>query len=108
VASWGATKLILVMLLAKGWKMQQINFVQAYTKADPKYAHMYMKLPNGFKVNRGNIKDYVLHLQKNLYSQKQAGRVWNKHLLIRMTSIGFVQSQVDECVLTRGNMVFIM
>ena len=31
----------------------------------------------------------VLQLIKNLYGQKQAGRVWNKHLHSKLEQIGF-------------------
>jgi hypothetical protein len=44
-----------------------------------------MKLPAGFTLPDRTIteqdrKDYVLKLEKNLYGQKQAGRVWCLHL----------------------------
>jgi hypothetical protein len=59
---------------------RQLDFVLAYTQADIK-RDLYMKLPAGFTLPDRTIteqdrKDYVLKLEKNLYGQKQAGRVW--------------------------------
>ncbi len=43
-------------------------------------------------------KDYVLKLEKNLYGQKQAGRVWYLHLRKYLLKLGFKPSEHDECV----------
>ena len=96
VASWGSIRLIMVLALLQNWKYRQLDFVQAYTQAEPEYEHMYMEVPKGFNIN--NSKEYVLKLKKNLYGQKQAGRVWNKHLGTKLASIGFKQSLTDKCV----------
>jgi hypothetical protein len=42
---------------------------------------MYMELPIGVEMRDGNQKMHVLKLLKNLYGQKQVGRVWNQHLV---------------------------
>jgi hypothetical protein len=60
---------------------------------------MYMEIPQGFGANVvGSVKDYVLAVLKNNYGSKQAGRVWNNHLVAKLISIGFVQSKYDPCV----------
>jgi hypothetical protein len=56
----------------------------------------------------GNRNTHVLKLLKNLYGQKQAGRVWNKHLTSGLVKIGFVQSKVDECVFNRDGVIFMV
>ncbi len=38
-----------------------------------------MSIPKGFEVE--GEEEYVLKLKKNLFGQRQAGRVWNKHLI---------------------------
>jgi hypothetical protein len=53
--------------------------VQAYPQA-PVEKEMYMKIPKGFSVTDDPNGDYVLKVHKNIYGQKQAGQVWNKHL----------------------------
>jgi hypothetical protein len=49
-----------------------------------------------------------LKIEKNLYGGKQAGRVWNRHLVSRLQSIGFKQSKVDECIFYRGKTVYVL
>ena len=66
-----------------------------------------MKIPAGFEVD-GNEKDYVLQLHKNVYGQKQAGRVWNEYLHEKLLQIGFIQSKYDECVYFRGRVMYVL
>jgi histone deacetylase 1/2 len=42
-----------------------------------------------------------------LYGQKQAGRVWNKHLHKGLVEMGFTQSKIDECIYFRGATIFL-
>ena len=56
-----------------------------------------MAIPKGFEVD-GDRNSYALKLKKNLYGQKQAGRVWNQYLTQRLVDNGFTQSDVDECL----------
>ena len=84
--------------------------VLAYTQADAECTNIYMRIPKGFKVEvpvEGPITnakskaeqrmravepgEYVLKIVKNLYGQKQAGRVWNKHLVAKLLLAGFTQ-----------------
>jgi hypothetical protein len=58
----------------------------AYPKA-PIEEDNYMELPQGIKTATGNSKDHVLKLLKNIYGQKQAGHVWNSHLIEKLASI---------------------
>jgi hypothetical protein len=68
------------------------------------------KLSNGWPIVReikGSSPDeFVLKLHKNIYGQKQAGRVWNQHLVKRLKSIGFIQCHSDECAFFKGNAVY--
>lgn len=65
VASWGSIRLTMVLALLQNWKYNQLDFVQAYTQADPEYEHMYMEVPKRFKISNG--KEYMLKLKRNLY-----------------------------------------
>jgi glutamate 5-kinase len=69
-----------------------------------------MKVPSGVKIEgKGDAKDYVLKIHRNIYGQKQAGRVWNKYLTNKLTKIlGFKQSKVDECVYYRGKTLYVL
>ncbi|KAL7478187.1 hypothetical protein ACHAW6_003962 [Cyclotella cf. meneghiniana] len=57
-----------------------------------------MELSKGIETCHGNSKDHVLILLSNLYSQKQAGHVWNSFIVEKPLSLGFQQSLIDECV----------
>ena len=107
VATWSSIRLILNMAARLGWKTRQLDFVQAYPQA-PIETDLYMEIPKGFLVN-GDRTTYVLKLVKNIYGQKQAGRVWNKFLLDGLIKkLGFTQSKFDECVLWRGSYIMVI
>jgi hypothetical protein len=68
-----------------------------------------MQIPRGFKIDEGNTRDFVLQIHRNIYGQKQAGRVWNKYLTdILVNKVGFKQSEVDECVFYRGKVMYVL
>ena len=50
-----------------------------------------------------------VHFNRNVYGQKQAGRVWNRYLVKKLTEdVSFVQSKVDECILYKGNVIYLL
>jgi hypothetical protein len=66
-----------------------------------------MAIPKGFEV-QDEGQDYVLKLKKNLFGQKQAGRVWNQHLVNKLKEVGFIPSEIDECLFYKGKSVFVL
>jgi Reverse transcriptase (RNA-dependent DNA polymerase) len=107
VVQWTSIRLFLIVALLNGWHTRQIDFVLAYPQADIE-CDLYMEVPPGFHV-RGSRKDWALKLKKNLYGQKQAGRVWNQHLHVRLTEkLGFTQSAIDPCVYYRGTLIMMV
>ena len=107
VASWMSIRLLLTFVVAFGWHTQQVDYVAAYTQALID-RDMYMEFPQGFKVRGGvDRKAFVLKLHRNLYGQKQAGRVWYMYLRKRLiTKAGFVQSKHDECIFFWGKVMY--
>jgi Reverse transcriptase (RNA-dependent DNA polymerase) len=63
---------VAIALLNK-WSTRQVDSVLAYPQANIE-VHTYMEIPKGFKFN-GSQSTHCLLLKKNLYGQKQAGRV---------------------------------
>ena len=106
VASWAAIRMVLITTLIHGWYTKQIDFVLAYTQADVE-CELYMAIPKGFEVE-GEAQDFVLKLKKNLFGQKQAGRVWNQHLVDKLKEVGFIPSEVDECLFYKGKSMFVL
>jgi hypothetical protein len=50
---------------------------------------LYMEIPKGVKLGGDeNSKAYVLRIIKNLYGQKQAGRVWYQYLSKGLEELG--------------------
>ena len=108
VVNWFTIRLFLTLALIFHWYTRQIDFVLAFPQADVE-CDMYMAIPRGFTLPEGhNEKDYCLHLLKNVYGQKQAGRVWNKYLHNGLISMGFEQSNIDECLYYRGSTIFLV
>ena len=108
VATWGSIRFILVLSLIHNWKTRQIDYVQAYPQAEVPLEDLYVKVPKGIEVESGNQNDYVMKVNKNVYGTHQAGRVWNKHLVAKLKSIGFKQSEIDECVFYRGQSMYVL
>ena len=107
VASWMSIHLLLTFVVVFVWQTQQMDYVAIYTQA-PIDRDMYMEFPHGFKVP-GSVdrKDVVLKLHRNLYGQKQAGRVWYEYLCKWLvTKAGFIQLKHDKCLFYRGNVMY--
>jgi hypothetical protein len=84
VASWNSIRLLLAMTAMHEWHTTQLDFVLAFPQA-PVERVLYMSIPKGFEADRGKTQDFVLQLHKNVYGQKQAGRVWNQYLVNKLT-----------------------
>ena len=112
VVQWATIRFFMTMATLNNWHTRQLDFVLAYTQADIE-RDLYMKLPPGFTIpgktfTEQERKEYVLKLEKNLYGQKQAGRVWYLHLKNNLISLGFKPSNHDECVFYHGTTIFIV
>ena len=102
VVTWAATRFFLIMSILNNWHTRQLDFILDYTQAKVE-RDIYMEIPesvviedeDGSTAPKGK---YVLKLVNKLYGQKQAGRVWNQHLVTHLKKLGFVHSEVDECV----------
>ena len=109
VASWKSIRLLLIMVAKYGWHSKQLDYVLAFPQA-PVEKEIYMKIPKGFKMSDGfNSEEHVLKLHRNVYGQKQAGRVWNQYLVDKLVNkLKFKQSEVDECVFYRGKTMYVL
>ena len=52
-------------------------------------------------------KTHALKLVRNVYGQKQAGRVWNKYM-DQGIEIGFKPSSFDPCLYYQGSIIFLV
>jgi hypothetical protein len=107
VVTWASIGLVLILSILHGWKTRQIDFVLAYPQADVE-TDMYMNVPKGFKMwDTGSKSSHVLQLLKNLYGQKQSGRVWHQFIHGILIDLGYKPSSVDECIYYRDKIVFL-
>ncbi len=107
VVTWFAIRLMIIFGIIFCWALRQVDFVMAYPQA-PIEMDIYMELPQGIQTTHGNSKDRVLKLEKNIYGQKQAGRVWNSFLVDKLLSIGFTTFLVDGCVFYHNDVIFMV
>ena len=106
VAKWSTIRLILSLAAVHNWHTRQLDYVLAFPQA-PVERELYMEVPKGFVIEDGKSEDYLLKIKRNIYGQKQAGRVWNRYLVNKLTKeLGFKQSSVDECLFYRGNVLY--
>jgi len=68
-----------------------------------------MRMPPGFKLNDGREwHSQILTLIKNIYSLKQAWRVWNQYLHKGLTKLGNIQSKIYPCLYYRSGLLMII
>ena len=81
--------LLLILTIINRWRTQQVDYVQAYPQAYIK-KEVYMEIANGMEIKGKDKNQYVLMIHKNIYGQKQVGRVWHKYLTDKlMSEVGF-------------------
>ena len=107
VVTWQTVRFFLILSLLMGWRSRQLDFVMAYPQA-PAEMPLYLRLPQGYKRKGMTRKTHVLKLKRNVYGQKQAGRVWNQYMDQGMKSIGFTPSKFDPCLYYRKSIVFLV
>ena len=107
VASWNAIRILLSMVLAHNWKTIKLDYVQAFMQA-PIERELFMDIPKSFYVDESDNRRYALRLKASVYEQKQAGRVWNKYLVTKLMKIGFVPSEIDECVFYKDGIIYVL
>ena len=107
VAKWQTIRLTMILAIVHNWRTVQIDYVLAFPQA-PIEKEMFMQMPKGLKLTNDE-NEHVLKVKRNVYGQKQAGRVWNKYLTDKLTNeVGFTQSDVDECLFYKGNIIYVL
>jgi hypothetical protein len=104
--SWSTIRLFLTLAILHGWKTRQIDFVLAYCQA-PTPRERYMELPKGVNIPGLQRNKHCLRIKKNIYGAVDAGRTWFLFLSQGLESLGFKQSDYDECVFYRGTSILL-
>jgi Reverse transcriptase (RNA-dependent DNA polymerase) len=101
VVTWAAIRLVLILVLTYKWYTVQIDFVIDNPQADVE-CDLFMKIPKGFEIEGKASSTHVLKLVKNLYGQKQAGRLHGALL-----DIGWRKSKIDKYLYYKGKVMFV-
>ncbi|KAM1415115.1 hypothetical protein ACFX2I_006811 [Malus domestica] len=95
VSTKDSMRVILALTAHFDLELHQMDVKTAFLNGDLE-EDIYMHQPPGF-VERG--KESMIHkLNKSIYGLKQASRQWNKKFDHVMSSFGFRENKMDECV----------
>ena len=92
VVNWFSVRLLLTLALVNKWVSRRVDSMLVFPQA-PLECDLYMRLPVRFDFEHGNLNTHILKLKKNLYGQKQAGKIWFDHLSKGFKSYWFYQDQ---------------
>ena len=107
VVTWQTGRFFLILSLLLRWHSCQLDFVMAYPQA-PEEMPLYLRLPQGYKRKGMTRKSHVLKLKRNVYGQKEAGRVWNQYMNQGMRAISFALSKFDPCLYYHKSIIFLV
>ena len=96
VAKVTTFRLMLALSRVLKLKIHQLDVDSAFLYADLD-EDVYMTPPPGMNIKSG----YCLKLDKSLYGLKQAPRNWNKNIVDQITSMGFKQCVLDNCLFVK-------
>ena len=101
-------RLMLILQCIIGLQSQNIDFTNAFAQADiPSGALVFNEVPRDFKSD-GEQVDVVIKLNKILYGQAEAARLWYEKLQNGLLERSFVMSKVDPCLLMFKTVIFLV
>jgi len=104
--SWISVRALLAVGIINDLSTSTIDFTLAFPQVDLDI-DVFMELPLGCVGPNGDRKGHVLKLNKSLYGLKQASHNWFNYLGDALKGHGFIQSQVDQCVWYKDNIVLL-
>ena len=99
---------MLILQCILGLQSQIIDFTNAFAQADiPSGDPVFIEIPRDFKSDGGQ-HDVVLKLNKSLYGQAEAARLFYEKLINGLLERGFLMSKVDSCLFMSKTVVFVV
>ena len=95
VSSKDSFRVIMALVAHFDMELHQMDVKTAFLNGDLK-EEVYMVQPEGFVAN--NSGKLVCRLKKSIYGLKQASRQWYLKFHSVVTSYGFVENKVDQCI----------
>ena len=108
VVQWSTIRLLLTLTLANDWTARQVYYTNAFAQADLN-EQVYVEPPRGFLPKHKHGTDSVLHLKKSsLYGLRQAPRTFYEKLRSGLIERGFKQSNIDQCLFMKKDVICVM
>ena len=102
-------RLILALCNIHNLESNSIDSVLAFPQADLD-VYIWIEIPIDFvidEVSHGDIRSYVLKLNKNIYGLKQASLNWYNKLFLGLIAQDFVRSVIGPCFYMKDGMVIL-
>ena len=100
VVRFTTIRTLLALTSLHNWTTAQFDVECAFLNA-PLEEEVYIRIPDGcdkFLPKGMNTENGVIKVLKAVYGLKQSPRQWNQELHRLLTSLKFVQSQIDHCL----------
>lgn len=95
VSKKGSLRIILALVAHFDLELKQMDVKTAFLNGDLE-EEVYMKQPEGFPSSNG--EHLVCKLKKSIYGLKQASRQWYLKFHNVISSFGFVENIMDQCI----------
>ena len=105
VVQWATVRLVLILQCLIVLKSQSIDFTIDLAQEDILSGEtVFIKLSRDFNIDGGK-GDVALKLNKILYGQSEAARLWYENLRSSLLESGFVMSKVDPCLFISNTVI---
>ncbi len=98
VAEMPTVRVIFAIAAARGQKVLQADFPNAYLNAEL-HEQVYVAQPKGLE--EPGKEDHVCLLKKALYGTSMSGKMWYETLKNTVKELGYRQSKIDQCLFFR-------
>ena len=105
VVNWSTVRFMLVLTCILDLKTQATDFSNAFAQATLEKP-VYLRPPARFRRDSWG-SDPILKLNKSLYGQAEAPRLWYEKLSAGLTDRGFTASVVDPCLFISSKVICI-
>ncbi len=103
VSELSTIRIIFAVAAAKGQKVLQADFPNAYLNAEIQ-EEVYVCQPRGLEA--ADKLDHVCLLRKALYGTSISGRLWHEKITTVVKGLGYQQSKIDHCLFYRTKQEF--
>jgi hypothetical protein len=103
VVEWSTVRLLLVLSMQHGLATCSIDFKNAFVQSELP-SPIFVEFPRGYGKHS---KDKVLQVEKSLYGDSRAPRLWYNFLTARLIKLGFTTDSNDACMFCKSDCIFV-